>query len=33
VSLLDSYIAYHNDVRVHSRIGYSSPVAYEGPET
>jgi putative transposase len=29
VSLLRSYIPYYNGVRLHSGIGYSSPVAYE----
>jgi putative transposase len=33
VSLLRSYIPYYNGVRLHSGIGYSSPVAYEARGT
>jgi putative transposase len=33
VSLLRSYIPYYNGVRLHSAIGYSSPVAYEAQGT
>jgi len=33
VSLLHSYIPYYNGVRLHSGIGYSSPVAYEARGT
>jgi putative transposase len=33
VSLLRSYIPYYNGVRLHSGIGYSSPVAYEARST
>ena len=33
VSLLRSYIPYYNAVRLHSGIGYSSPVAYEARGT
>jgi putative transposase len=33
VSLLRSYILYYNGVRLHSGIGYSSPVAYEARRT
>jgi transposase InsO family protein len=28
-TLLRSYIPYYNRVRLHSGIGYSSPIAYE----
>jgi putative transposase len=33
VSRLRSYIPYYNGVRLHSAIGYSSPVAYEARAT
>jgi transposase InsO family protein len=33
VSLLRSYIPYYNGVRLHSGIGYASPVAYEARGT